>query len=231
MSGLAEDDLGPKTLARRLLPLAVLLALVLLGWGAWWLKSQLGIESRPQRQVARIAVLPDLPPPPPPPPKDLPKPPPPPPAAAKPEAAPKEAAPDAAPLKMEGAAGDGPSAFAAGTVTRDLGAAPPPAAAPAAAPGDRMQERLYAQSARPLLTAEIERHLRGDSVDLTASFALWLRRDGSIERFEILPGVDPTREADLRAALDETTRTLRLPQPPSALPQPMRFRLTVRPVG
>lgn len=230
MSGLAEDDLGPKTLARRLLPLGVLVGLVLLGWGAWWLKGQLGIESRPQRQVARISVLPDTPPPPPPPPKEMPKPTPREEAAPKPEAAPKEAAPEAAPLKMEGAAGDGPSAFAAGTVTRELGAAPP-AAAPAPTATDRMQERLYAQSTRQLLTAEIERHLRGEAVDLTASFALWLRRDGSIERFEILPGIDPAREPDLRSALDEAARSLRLPQPPAALPQPLRYRLTVRPLG
>ena len=81
------------------------------------------------------------------------------------------------------------------------------------------------------MQAEIERHLRGDAAELSASFSLWVGRSGAIERFELLPSGNPRDDADLRAALDETARGLRLAPPPGALAQPMRFRLKVRPQG
>jgi hypothetical protein len=228
---LAEEDLRPQPWWRRLLPLAAVLALVALGWLAWWAKSQLTGEVRPQRQIARIAVLPDVPPPPPPPPKVEPRPPPK--EAPKPDAQDKPKEADTAqPLKMEGAAGSGPSAFQAGTVTQEYSGAPPPAPAPPPpSPAERLTERLYAQSARQQIAGEIERHLRSEAVEFVASFALWLRSDGTVERFEVLPGETPRHDEDLRAALDGAARTLRLPAPPPALPQPLRFRLTVRPLG
>jgi protein TonB len=77
-------------------------------------------ETPRARQVAKITLLPDTPPPPPPPP---PKEPPPPPKAqpkeVKRDQPKQEAPPQAEQLKMEGTAGDGPSAFAAGTPTQD----------------------------------------------------------------------------------------------------------------
>jgi len=239
MSGLAEDDLQPRRPVRRVLAglalLAGLCALLALGW---WLKQTLSREDAPRRQVARIAILPDTPPPPPPPPpKDEPKPParddkpPPPDAAPRPQPTPE---PANAPIKMEGAAGDGPSAFAAGSVANDYKGGTPAVGASAAGTGvvsDRALDRFYAQSARQQLQAEIERHLRGDAAELTARFALWVDRSGAIQRVDLVPSGNARDDADLRAALDEATRTLRLPQPPAALVQPMRFRLNVRPQG
>ena len=70
------DVLGrvrPVLLQRLLLGTVLLVGIGLL---AWWLRSWLGQPAGPQRQVARIALLPDTPPPPPPPPKDPPEPPP-----------------------------------------------------------------------------------------------------------------------------------------------------------
>ena len=73
------------------------------------------------RQVAKITLLPDTPPPPPPPPPKEP----PPPQKDQPKEVkldqPKQEAPpqEAQQLKMEGPAGDGPSAFAAGTPTQE----------------------------------------------------------------------------------------------------------------
>jgi outer membrane biosynthesis protein TonB len=236
MAGLAEDDLKPRRTPAWLVPVAVgLLVMLLLGAAAWWLKGLAGQTTAPQRQVARIAVLPDTPPPPPPPPpRDQPPPPqreqkPAPQEAPKP----REAEVEAAALKMEGAAGSGPSAFAAGSVTQDYRGGTPASAPTRAAPtgADRAQERLFAQSVRQQLQAEIERRLRNEQVQLTGTFQLWLARDGAIERLELLPGPDAKDDADLRAALDETTRNVRLPPPPAGMQQPLRFRLTVRPLG
>ena len=242
MSGLAEDDLVPASPVRKLVTAALVLAgLLLVGALAWWLKGQLSQPAEPKRQMARITILPDTPPPPPPPPpRDEPKPPPraddkppPPDMAPKPQQAP---APENAPLKMEGAAGTGDSPFAAGTVRNDYQGGPPSLGASAPAGGtanvvDRAQQRLYAQSARQLLQTEIERALRGDAVELVVSFALWVDASGAIQRAEVLPSGNPQHDTDLRTALDDTRRTLKLPQPPAALAQPMRFRLTVRPQG
>lgn len=240
MSGLAEDELEAPSLRRRWAVIAaVVVALLAAGSLAWWLKSQLSAPGAAKRQVARIMILPDTPPPPPPPPpKDEPKPPPrddnkppPPDLAPKPQQAPA-AANEA--IKMEGAAGNGDSPFAAGAVSNDYKGGPPTvggasARAPAGA-ADRAQQRLYANSARQLLRDEIEKHLQADANELAAEFTLWLAADGAIERIEPVPSGNPQRDAALAVALDQTRRSLRLPPPPGAL-QPMRFKLTVRPQG
>src|ERR1700679_200002 len=85
-------------------------------WGAMHLVHQAGGS---KRQIARIMILPDTPPPPPPPEEKKPPP--------KEEqtrqqqiVTPKQEMPPAPPqLKMEGTAGEGPSAFAAGESKQD----------------------------------------------------------------------------------------------------------------
>jgi hypothetical protein len=134
---------------------------------------------------------------------------------------------------MEGAAGDGPSAFAAGNVAKDYAGGAPTTGSSSGAAGtaaDRAQERFYANTARQLLQSEIERHLKADAEQLTATFAIWLDRDGAIQRYELSPSGNESNDGALRAALDETRRQFKLPPPPAlALSQPMRFRLSVRP--
>jgi hypothetical protein len=211
---------------------AAAIAFVVLGWQ--WFGGFGHDKGKSARQVARIAILPDRPPPPPPPPRE--DKPPPKEDKPKPADAPKQA--DAAkpanePLKMEGAAGDGPSPFAAGTVRNEAGtAAVAAASAPAPAPNvaDRARERLYASSARQMLRDSIERHLRSDAEQASADFTLWLEADGAIRRIELAPTGDARLDGELDAALGETRRSLRLPPPPAAL-APMRFRLTLRPQG
>ena len=212
-------------------------ACLLIGLAVWWAVQGIKPEG-PKRQVAKIAILPDTPPPPPPPPKDEKKP-------APPKDEPKqvlreeqikqpEAPKPAESLKMEGAAGDGPSAFSAGSVSRDYagGAATTAggSAGPAGTAADRAQERFYANTARQLLQSEIEKHLKSDADALTATFSVWLTSDGGIQRFELVSSGNDAHDAALRAALDETRRLFKLPPPPAlALSQPMRFRLSVRP--
>jgi hypothetical protein len=134
---------------------------------------------------------------------------------------------------MEGAAGDGPSAFAAGSVAKDYAGGAPTtggSGGPAGTAADRAQERFYANTARQLLQGEIERHLKADAEALTATFSIWLAGDGAIQRFELTPSGNDANDLALRAALDETRRQFKLPPPPAlALSQPLRFRLSVRP--
>lgn len=184
----------------------------------------------PARQIARIAVLPDTPPPPPPPPRPQ--------ETQREQRAtpqPVRNAPPApkadAPIKMEGAAGDGPSAFAAGEVTNEYKGGAPVVGGGASAPAiaDRAQERLYANSVRQMLRDEIERQLRADAGELTSSFAVWISAEGRIDRFDLEPGATPEKDSAMRQALDASSRSLRLPPPPSDAP--LRFRLTVRASG
>jgi len=234
---LAEDSLvhsRPKQWAARVLIAVGLIALVtLLTMAVRHLVNQ---PDAPKRQTAKITILPDTPPPPPPPPKDEPK-------REQPKDDVKQVMqdqtkladtpPPEAPIKMEGAAGDGPSAFAAGTVTQDYKTGAPIVGNAASASGDvvdRARARFYANTVRQLLRDEIEKNLRPDAGELVASFAVWVEGDGRIHRHEVQPSGDTRRDADMASALDGVARALRLP-PPAGVPQPMRFKLNVRPQG
>ncbi len=218
------------------LKLLAVAGFLLLALAAWWGIKHMKAET-PKRQVAKIAILPDTPPPPPPPPKDEKKPEPPkdePKQVMREEQIKQVEAPKPAEaIKMEGAAGDGPSAFAAGSVGKEYSGGAPStggASGPAGTAADRAHERCYANTARQLLQGEIERHLKSDGEALTATFAVWLEKDGGIQRYELSPSGNDTADNALRAALDETRRQFKLPPPPAlALSQPLRFRLSVRP--
>jgi hypothetical protein len=222
--------------ARRGMVLWLLAAVVFIGAVVWAVRTLMHGAAAPARQVARIAILPDTPPPPPPPPPER-KPEPPKPdtkPVPQAEAPPKPVAPPApAPIKMEGAAGNGPSAFAAGPVSQDYsGGAPTVGGSGASAPGvaDRAQERLYANSVRQLLRDEIERHLDPEAGELAGNFAVWIGEDGRITRWSLDAGPDAQRDQLLRSALEQSAGALRLPNPP-AVAQPLRFRLTVHASG
>lgn len=218
------------------------LALLLLAGAFLAVRKFLATPSAPPRQVARIAILPDTPPPPPPPPKERKEEPPKPdkPSQALPDQPVKAPpAPANEPLKMEGAAGNGPSAFAAGSVSQDYkGGAPQIGGAAASGVGgravDRAQERLYASSVRQALRDELERQLQPEAGELTAAFALWIAGDGRISKWELdgsaAAPLDAPRETALKLALDRSAERLQLPAP-AGLAQPLRFRLTVRAGG
>lgn len=235
MSALAESSLTPVTPRQWLLRGLIALVIVALMLGAaLWLKSLLGEPTAAKRQVAKISILPDTPPPPPPPPKEEKKPEPPKdePKQVMREAPVKQDAPKPAdaPIKMEGQAGEGPSAFSAGTVNNEYKGGAPVVGAAGTAGGsvDRAQERLYANAVKQLLHDEIEKNLPTGAGELVATFAVWIEPDGSIRRFDLVPTGDATRDTDLRSAFEQTSRRLRLPTH-NGLPQPMRFKLSVRP--
>ncbi len=232
MAGLAESSLEPITPRQWMLRVVIALVVVALVAGlAVAIKGLLGPPTAVKRQTARIAILPDTPPPPPPkeekkpePPKDEPK------QAMREEPVKQDVPkPADAPIKMEGPAGDGPSAFAAGGVKSDYdGGAPVIGGQGGGGTPDRTQERLYATSVRQLLHDEIEKHLPPDSGELVATFSVWIDPDGTIRRFELAPTGDASHDAALRSAFEQTTRELHLPGH-AGLPQPMRFRLSMRP--
>lgn len=234
-TGLAEDHLDDSPQRVWWIRLGLALAfLAVIAAGLWAVKSMKSPQG-PTQKVAKISILPDTPPPPPPPkiepkkpepPKDDPK------QVVREDQIKQAEAPKPAnePIKMEGAAGDQPSAFAAGGVSREYsGGAPSTGASAAGFSGaDRAQERFYANSARQLLRDELERRLKSEAEQLTATFAIWLERDGSIQRFELSPSGDASADAAMQAALGEASRSFKLPPPPP-MRQPMRFRLSVRP--
>lgn len=232
MAPLAESSLAPVTSRQWVQRVAIVLAVAaLVALLAVGIRSLLGAPGAPRRQVARIALLPDTPPPPPPP-KDEKKPEPP---KDEPRQVMREEPvrqdvpkPAEAPIKMEGPAGDGPSAFTSGNVHSDYNGGTPVIGGPGGGAPDRTQERLYASSVRQLLHDEIERHLPPESGELVASFSVWIDPDGTIRRFELVPTGDGVHDAALRAAFEQTTHELHLPGH-AGLPQPMRFRLSVRP--
>ena len=236
MSALAEDSIEPRSWASRVLKVAgALLLVALLIGAALYLRKLAGQDTSPKRQISKISILPDTPPPPPPPPKETT---PPPDALTKPlpdapVLKPAEVQqPPNAPIKMEGAAGDGPSAFAAGKVNSEYsGGAVSTGAAQTGTSSERAQERFYANTARQLLRDAIERSLKSEATQATAEFSVWISRDGAISRFELKATGDAKLDAELNAAFDETSRALKLPVPPAAAVQPMKFRLNVRPLG
>ncbi|MBI5335813.1 MAG: TonB-dependent receptor [Burkholderiales bacterium] len=236
MSDLAEAELGHsparRWAARAGIAAAVLAALALLAW----LISGVGTSSPsgPKRQVAKIAILPDTPPPPPPPPKeDTPPPPKEAPKQALQTEAPKAEAPPepTESLKMEGPAGDGPSAFSAGAVTQDYQGGAVISGGNANASGaDRSRFMFYANSARQMLRGELDKQLDREVLRLGARLRIWVAPGGGIERYEIAQIGNPAFEDELRAALDRAARGYRLPPPPG-LPQPLELQLSVRPAG
>jgi protein TonB len=167
----------------------------------------------PKRQVAHIMILPDTPPPPPPPEEKKPPP--------KQEQArqqqintPKlETPPEPQPLKMAGAAGEGPSAFAAGEVKQDYIGGDI---------GNGSRYSAYVARLEQKIQAELTRHkLRANNVKLF----LWLLPDGSIQRFTVSGG-DDASEKSLRLALADMNRVDEAPL--SDMPMPVGLQISVR---
>ena len=217
--------------ARRFI-VPALLTLALIGLG-WFIHSQMGSGgSGPKRQTVKIAVLPDTPPPPPPPPKEE-KRPEPKPDENKPQPQEQkvvEAPPEPQQLKMEGAAGDGPSAFAAGGVSSEYkgGAI---GSGSGGTLGDRMASLNYGNAAKRDLNAFLNREesLR-KAGDYKVPIALWLRADGSVERFEVQGSAgDAQTDEQIKQALNRF-KGFRTPPPPNMV-WPMRLQLTNRMSG
>lgn len=199
-----------------------LLGVVLLGLIAWGALSLMGGKSGKARKPPVVTLLPDKPPPPPPPPKEEKKPEP---KEEKKDVKvepPKEPVPQPAqnePLKMEGAAGDGNSAFGAGTVGREYTGG--------AIGATGMQQGLYAGRLQRHLQEQLGRNRKLKESDYRVTLRIWLRRDGSVEKAELAQSTGSDTVDDLlREALLQIGAMREAP--PDNMPQPIRIRVTAR---
>lgn len=228
----SNDDDSKPGLTRFIVPGGIALGLI---GAALLVHSLMGSgPAAPKRQTVKIAVLPDTPPPPPPPKPEKPPEPKPQDNTPQPQDQPKlaEAPPEPQQLKMEGAAGDGPSAFSAGSVSSDYKGGAVGAGNGASAPsaGDRAKFNFYAKSAQQVLRAELDRTLARDVIRLGARLQIWIDASGRIDRYEIGGLSDAAAQNQVRAAMQDISKGFRL-VPPAGLPQPLEMRLSVNPLN
>ncbi len=188
----------------------------------WGIMSLMGGKSGKPRKPPVVTLLPDKPPPPPPPPKEEKKPEPPKenPKDVKMEP-PKEAlqAAQNEPLKMEGAAGDGDSAFGSGTVGREYTGGN--IGATGAVQG------MYAGRLQRHLQEQLSRNRKLKESDYRVTVRVWLRRDGSVEKADLAQSTgNTTLDELLREALLQVAAMREAP--PENMPQPIRIRVTAR---
>lgn len=201
-----------------------------------------GCDKAPEkpRKTAHVKLLPDTPPPPPPPPKPEDRPPPPK-ADAKPTPQdvpkPVDAPPQAAALKSDEAAGNGPgNGLTAGAVEKDyagekIGTAPTVGGnGGGESAANRLAYTAYANATTKALNEFLARDKAIKQRDYRVHVALWLSASGGLQRVEL---TDSSGDADtdeaLRAALARfpgSTNT-----PPPRLPQPLRLRVSNRMMG
>ncbi|MDO8294107.1 MAG: TonB family protein [Gallionella sp.] len=222
MSGLAEEELVRSDASRRWRIIGGSM-LVLAGVGlVIYLLQGMG-KSGPahQRQVTKITVLPDTPPPPPPPPpkeqpketKDI----------KQDQPKPVELPQEAQQLKMEGAAGDGSSPFAAGAVSNDyIGGK--------VGDGGGMQFAFFSNALQRHIQDELARNRKIKLRDYRVTVKVWISPDGTIRRAELADSTgNPDTDSAIRAALTDLgpMRTA----VPENLPQPIKLRITNRMAG
>ncbi|MCZ4303305.1 TonB family protein [Zoogloeaceae bacterium G21618-S1] len=229
MSALAEEEIfeAPWRRHARQIGLAVVVA-ALIGVVVWLVQGLGSSATAPARQVTKITILPDTPPPPPPPPpKEQPKP--------EPKDVPKQAKldtpkpvdtpkpQDAAPIKMEGEAGDGPSPFAAGPVTQEYTGGE-------IGTGNGMQFAFYTNLLQRRIQSALQQAAALKGADFRVVVHVWLDADGRLTRSELADSTgDGALDAALRAAMVEVPAVGEAP--PSGMPQPVRIRVTNRVAG
>jgi len=223
------SDPGPKRLVARIgVPLTLV---ALLAGAAYWLYVSLGnAPASPRRQTVKIAVLPDTPPPPPPPKEEK-----------KPEPVKQEVAPQPMPtpprpmdtppepqqLKMDGPAGEGPSAFAAGAVSQEYQGGAVGSGSGGGA--NRMQFAFFTNRLTRHIQTELARRPELKGSDYRVNVRVWLQPDGHVQRIE-LASTSGNPETD-RLLQETLTRLQGIDQVPPSLPQPLSLRITNRVTG
>jgi protein TonB len=215
-----ETEIKP---SRRWLNIAVIFVAgaAIIAIVTWGVMTLMGGKSGKPRKPPVVTLLPDKPPPPPPPPKEEKKPEPPKENKDVKVEPPKEAPQPAQnePLKMEGAAGDGESAFGSGTVGRE------DAGGTIGATG--AVQGMYAGRLQRHLQEQLSRNRKLKESDYRVTVRVWLRRDGSVEKAELAQSTgSDTLDELLREALQQVAAMREAP--PENMPQPIRIRVTAR---
>ena len=214
-----------------LIALAVIAVLAVLAYG---LKSLLVGQGTAPKAPPKISLLPPSPPPPPPPPKEEKKPEPPKEQKEmKIDPVERKVEPPADPaLKMEGAAGEGPSNFAAGKVTNeDLGrlgtgnaGGTIAGSAPAASSGLVNPFNTYAASIKSELQRQLARRPDLKRRQYQVEVRVWVADDGRLRNFELL---GTTNDGETDDAIRKVLAALPAfsEPPPARMPQPIRLRI------
>lgn len=208
----------------------VLIAVLVLGLLGYMVKGLFSGSTPGKKAITTIKLLPDTPPPPPPPPKEPPK--------EQPKDQPKEVkevpqpkpeqTPPAEVLKMEGAAGDGPSPFAAGSVNNEYTGGD--VGTKIGGGVNKYQFAWYTD----LIKNQIEDAMAKDKTLANGSYKVvvkvWVAASGRIQRYELVGSSgDAEKDALVRKALDGLPPLSE--SPPSDMPQPIKLRVTARSVG
>jgi outer membrane biosynthesis protein TonB len=201
-----------------------LAVLAIIAWGLYSLSGG-GGASRPK--PPKISLLPNTPPPPPPP-KDEKKPEPPKEQREVKMEQPqlKDAPPPDQTLKMEGPAGNAPSAIQAGTVTNEN-------LSNIGGKGDGRGNNpfaFYTNMLQQQLQSEFSRNQKLRNGDYRAQIRIWIARDGSISRYELSGSSGNAQTDELIKSALAAMPPFRDP-PPDTMPQPVRLRITSRSTG
>ena len=209
----------------------ILIALVVLGVSGgigYGIKSLMSGGAPQKKQVTTIKLIPDTPPPPPPPPKEPPK------EQPKPDA-PKEVkieqpkpaeTPPAEQIKMEGPAGDAPSAFAAGAVNNDYKGGD----VKTIGSDGGAKFNWYAGLVKSQIEATLEKDKKLAEGQYKLVVSVWLKPNGDIEKLAVLQSDAITEiEQAIKAALNSMPAMREAP--PEGMPQPIKLRITARKMG
>ena len=227
-TAMMDDDVQPVPATRvwmtRVLVAALVLA-VLAGIG-YGIKKLFSGGPAQKKQITTVKLLPDTPPPPPPPPpkeppketpkeqpKEMPK---------APEPKPAET-PPAETLKMEGAAGDGPSPFQAGAVNNEYKGG---ATATIGSDGG-IKFRWYAGLVKSQIEHAIERDKKLTQGQYKLVISVWLKPNGQFERLSVEQSdTTPEIEQGIREALADLPAMSEAP--PENMPMPIRMRISAK---
>jgi periplasmic protein TonB len=208
--------------------IALLILAILTGIG-YGIKKLLGGGPTHKKQITTVKLLPDTPPPPPPPPpkeppKETPK--------EQPKEAPKEPepkpaeTPPAETLKMEGAAGDGPSPFQSGAVNNEYKGG---AVATIGSDGG-VKFRWYAGLVKSQIERAIERDKKLTQGQYKIVVSVWLKPNGQFERLSVdQSDTTPEIEQGIREALNDLPAMQ--DSPPENMPMPIRLRISAKKMG
>jgi protein TonB len=192
---------------------------------AWAVSGLLGGKSEKARKPPKISLVAPPPPPPPPPPKFEKKPDPP--KEQKEikvdQQVPKQAPQPSPELKMEGPAGNGPSAFSSGKITSDdlskIGTG---------VSGEKGGMLDPVVGYDNLTTAELKRYFRKNTAlshrYFTINILIWFGDGGELKRFKLLGS---TGDSDTDEAIKQALSSLPgfSQKPPANMPQPSRLRI------
>jgi protein TonB len=209
---------------------ATLVALALLVAAGLAVKSLFDGKGGAPKKPPRVSLLPNTPPPPPPPPKEEKKPEPPKEQKeVKVEEQQKNEPPPDQTLKMEGAAGDGPSSFGSGKVANEdmskVGAA---GVVGGTGSGTRSALvdpfNVYATSIKGELQRMLARRADLRKRRYGIDVHLWVGEDGRVARYELVGSTsDDETDAAIRNALASLPAFAEAPPP--KMPQPVRLRI------